>query len=303
MVNTPSTNATRAPARIAVSRPITGLLVREPAIAALNAPASSWLSIAMFTTPARSPITPPRAPNTRGTARRTAPPMSRTTGKSRSLPAPAHERKATRRTLAKTTESQMGTLFAADVQHRPGGRDHSEGDTHPGEGHARHRDTGDLEELALRGEAVPHVPGAGSEQQEEHEQRGDHTERDRCLAAGHGDAPDLVELRRGNGGSGDGGHAVTAFGSRRTRRRRAGRTSGCGNRKTARTSGGAAMNSTINDCTTRTISIGTFWEACITEPPALNPPNRMAAASTPNGVDRPSSATVIASKPMPASMS
>src|SRR5665647_95243 len=113
MVNTPSTHATRARARIAVSRPMTGLLVSQPAIAALNPPPRSWLSLAMFTTPARSPITPPRAPNTRGTASRTAPPMSRTTGKSRSLPAPAHERKATRRTLAKTRESQMGTLFAA----------------------------------------------------------------------------------------------------------------------------------------------------------------------------------------------
>ena len=38
--------------------------------AAANAPASSWPSIAMLTTPDRSPSTPPRAPNTSGTARR-----------------------------------------------------------------------------------------------------------------------------------------------------------------------------------------------------------------------------------------
>ena len=69
-----------------------------------------------------------------------------------------------------------------------------------------------------------------------------------------------------------------------------------------RTSGGAAMKSTMSDCTTSTISIGTPSAACIEKPPALNAPNRMPATKVPHGVDRPSSATVIASKPMPASM-
>ncbi len=70
-----------------------------------------------------------------------------------------------------------------------------------------------------------------------------------------------------------------------------------------RTSGGAAMNSTISAWTTVTISIGTPSAACIEKPPALNAPNRMPAAKVPHGVERPSRATVIASKPMPASMS
>ena len=69
-----------------------------------------------------------------------------------------------------------------------------------------------------------------------------------------------------------------------------------------RTSGGAAMNSTMSDCTTSTMSIGTPSAACIEKPPALNAPNRMPATKMPHGVERPSSATVIASKPMPASM-
>ena len=50
-----------------------------------------------------------------------------------------------------------------------------------------------------------------------------------------------------------------------------------------RTSGGAAMNSTMSDCTTSTISIGTPSAACIEKPPALNAPNRMPAANVPHG--------------------
>ena len=63
------------------------------------------------------------------------------------------------------------------------------------------------------------------------------------------------------------------------------------------------MNSTMSACTTVTISIGICCAACIAKPPALNAPNRMPAAKVPHGVDRPSRATVIASNPMPASMS
>ena len=63
------------------------------------------------------------------------------------------------------------------------------------------------------------------------------------------------------------------------------------------------MNSTISDCTTSTMSTGMSSEACIAKPPALNAPNSSPAARMPSGRDRPSSATVIASNPIPASRS
>lgn len=50
------------------------------------------------------------------------------------------------------------------------------------------------------------------------------------------------------------------------------------------------------------MSIGTPLAACIEYPPALSAPKRTPAPNTPHGRERPSSATVIASKPMPASM-
>ncbi len=62
------------------------------------------------------------------------------------------------------------------------------------------------------------------------------------------------------------------------------------------------MKSTMNDCTTRMMSIGTPSAACMRKPPALNAPNSRPAKSVPHGVEPPSSATVMASKPMPASM-
>ena len=51
-----------------------------------------------------------------------------------------------------------------------------------------------------------------------------------------------------------------------------------GRRKIARISGGAAMNSTISDWTTSTMSTGMFWDACIAKPPALKAPNSRPAA-------------------------
>ncbi len=59
------------------------------------------------------------------------------------------------------------------------------------------------------------------------------------------------------------------------------------------------MNSTMSDCTTSTMSIGMPCAACIEKPPALSAPNRMPAKNTPIGRERPSSATVMASNPMP----
>ena len=81
------------------------------------------------------------------------------------------------------------------------------------------------------------------------------------------------------------------------------RASLAGSRKIARISGGAAMNSTIRDWTTSTMSTGMPWEACMAKPPALKAPNSSPAHMMPIGLDRPSRATVIASKPMPASRS
>ena len=54
-----------------------------------------------------------------------------------------------------------------------------------------------------------------------------------------------------------------------------------GRRKIARISGGAAMNSTISDWTTSTMSTGMFCEACIAKPPALNAPNSRPAPGCP----------------------
>src|SRR5690606_24434579 len=73
-------------------------------------------------------------------------------------------------------------------------------------------------------------------------------------------------------------------------------------RKIARTSGGAAMNSTISDWTTSTMSIGVPVRACIVTPPARRAPNSSPAATVPHGFARPRSATVIASKPIPPEM-
>ena len=80
MAKTPSIKATRAPASMAATRPAQGEPVDEPTIAAANAPRRSWPSMAMLTTPARSPRTPPRAPKTRGTARASEPASRPTTG-------------------------------------------------------------------------------------------------------------------------------------------------------------------------------------------------------------------------------
>src|SRR5690606_238196 len=88
----PSTSDTSAPASSAASRPMTALCVIDDTTAAVNAAPRSWASIAMLTTPARSPMTPPSAPYTNGTDQSTAPPSRPTTDRSRGLPAPAQAR-------------------------------------------------------------------------------------------------------------------------------------------------------------------------------------------------------------------
>ena len=63
------------------------------------------------------------------------------------------------------------------------------------------------------------------------------------------------------------------------------------------------MKSTITDWMTCTISVGVPVSACIRTAPARSAPNRIPASTVPPGLARPSSATVIASKPMLASTS
>lgn len=64
-----------------------------------------------------------------------------------------------------------------------------------------------------------------------------------------------------------------------------------------RTSGGAAMSSTITDCRTRMMSMGVCVTDCMTKPPALSAPKSRPDQNTPHARERPSSATVMASKP------
>src|SRR5690606_1901188 len=65
-----------------------------------------------------------------------------------------------------------------------------------------------------------------------------------------------------------------------------------------RTSGGAAMNSTTSTWMTCTRSSGTPWLDSMKRPPVDSAANSRPASTMPTGPERPSSATVIASKPM-----
>ncbi len=67
-----------------------------------------------------------------------------------------------------------------------------------------------------------------------------------------------------------------------------------------RTSVGAAMKTMISDWMMAMRSMLTPAETCICRPPASSAPNSSPASSTPIGCPRPSSATAMASKPMPA---
>ena len=95
---------------MAAARPAQVEPTSEPTMAAPNAPKSSWPSMAMLTTPERSPSTPPRAPKTRGTATASEPPSRPTTGTV--PPAAAHVRKPVIHARAKTTTSQSVVFFA-----------------------------------------------------------------------------------------------------------------------------------------------------------------------------------------------
>src|SRR5690606_28218520 len=93
-----------------------------------------------------------------------------------------------------------------------------------------------------------------AEQDEQHEGgRGEDREGDRHLPEGQGLLAGPLDRRRMAGG--DRAHQAS-FAIRR-------RAPGVGSRKIARTSGGAAMNSTIRDCTTSTMSIGMSFAACM----------------------------------------
>jgi hypothetical protein len=62
-------------------------------------------------------------------------------------------------------------------------------------------------------------------------------------------------------------------------------------------SGGAATNSTMRPWSTSTMSDGTCVAASMFVPPACRAPKSSAASTTPTGLARPSSATVMPSKP------
>ena len=109
IANKPSTAATSRPATMAAARPAQVEPVSEPTMAAPNAPNSSWPSMAMFTTPDRSPSTPPRAPKTSGTATAREPPSRPTTGIV--PPAAAHVRKPVTHATAKMTTSHSVVFF------------------------------------------------------------------------------------------------------------------------------------------------------------------------------------------------
>ena len=98
----------------------------------------------------------------------------------------------------------------------------------------------------------------------EEERRSDHgedRERDGRLPAAHRHARALGGRR---GGCRDrGAHRPASFEREIDGTRQRNEASGVGSRKIARTRGGAAMNSTMNDCTTSTMSTGMPSAACI----------------------------------------
>src|SRR5690606_38717620 len=153
-----------------------------------------------------------------------------------------------------------------------------------------------------RGEPELRLPLPRGREEDEPEHHRHEREDDGVLLARDGDVPQGRRDGRVVGPDrGLGAHAATSFAGWAALRR--GVWPGLGRRRIARTSGGAAMNRTMSDWMTVTISIGMPSAACIVAPPARNPPKRIAAARTPSGEDRPSRATVIASKPIPASTS
>ena len=68
------------------------------------------------------------------------------------------------------------------------------------------------------------------------------------------------------------------------------------------TSAGAATNSTISACSTVVRVSGVWATLCMAKPPACSAPNSSPASTMPSGLDRPSRATVIASKPIEPTM-
>src|SRR4029453_14813337 len=198
-------------------------------------------------------------------------------------------------------EPGRGPSLARDEQGGVCGRQGQEHDRDPQCGHRRHGDLGELYEVGLRRQAEGGLAVLRREDGEREGGEGEDRECDRRLPARDDGRLEHDDLRRGSGLLHCGAHfAFTSWETSGTALRLG--DAGSGRRKIVRTSGGAAMKSTMRDCTTSTISIGTPSAACIEKPPALKAPNRMPAMKMPHGVERPSRATVIASKPMPASM-
>ena len=203
--------------------------------------------MAMLTTPARSPSTPPSAPKTSGIASATAPP-SRLTTRIRS-PAAAQLRKPIIQTIAKAIGIHIGWLTRVSMR-RTASAVQPEADHHhqPGGGAGRHHDVGKGDEVGHRRELERRVARRARAEQDAGEEQGQHAEHDRelararaatvCVTAASGARPPLS----GVGQVGHGAHLASWAGSR----------------KIARTRGGAARKRTISDCTTSTRSTEMF---------------------------------------------
>ena len=153
-------------------------------MAAANAPTSSWPSIAMLTTPARSPITPPRAPKTSGTRERDGTAEeARRRGSGAAGGGPGEE--ADIQTIAKTIEQpraaglRAGRSMTAD---RRRGQREADHDQHPRGRTGRHHESGRLTKSVTTESGTScrrrRDRGAGSG-----EEQGQHAERDRDLRA------------------------------------------------------------------------------------------------------------------------
>ncbi len=170
---------------MAATRPAQVEPVSEPTMAAPNAPNSSWPSMAMFTTPDRSPSTPPRAPNTSGTATASEPPSRPTTGIV--PPAAAHVRKPVIHATAKMTTSHSVVFFCLHVQRdRGGSAQRAHDDQDPGRRGRRHGHRRQLHEVAgdrqpERGVAL--LRGEADDQGQPQRQNAEHGRR---LAVDHG---------------------------------------------------------------------------------------------------------------------
>src|SRR5690606_2298922 len=192
-----------------------------------------------------------------------------------------------------------------DARDRPGSERRHEDDRDPRGRHGRDRDVAELARRGPAREAEDRVAGARGGEGEQRQQDRRRDERDRQLPGAHAHEPVLdgrLVRRRGRVVARDIAHRATAFFAWRAFCFARFSSSDLGRKKIVRTSGGAATNSTTTACTTSTMSTGMPSAACIVYEPALSAPNSRPATTVPHALLRPSSATVMASKPKPASI-